>query len=884
LREDYYAFLLQRSGQLWLHIGYGEKGEIYCFDTKTRQYRAFGPAFGDRCVADTNATGSLRAVYAFQYGAPGGLHRTAVSADMRPGDTHLLLPNDTLYDLWIQRDSQVWVAAKGGLIALNPYTGCRTLYTLEAAKRLSTRALRPLSDSMLAVASYGNGLLLFNFSTKKFKTAIRADPGQTNALSADDLDGLHVDKARNLWVSDWGKGLNFFNLDKPKIRQIPLGDVFDLESRRHPTYEKIRGLAEDHLGRIWIATKKIGLFVLENAAASPRVTRFRAGLPERDVLSLFCDRQGTIWVATTAGLFYLDAAAKQFRKVPGSDQLHLHHDCHWQQISDTQILLSCEGFFVIKRETNNTFSATKRAIHPTLDAQFCPYFYQDKTGTLYCNINYAATMALRPGGSLHTLPLNNLRDAWEPPGRDTVWLATTYGLAKLDKKTMSFVLYDESNGLPNQYLYAVLPDAKGFLWLPSNKGILRFNPQTGTAQQLTAADGLFEEASIPKGALRTADGTIWMASPSMLHAFRPEAIRWLNTPPNIQITHLKINDTDADTETYIGESTTLAFPYAENTLSFEFSALEYSDPTNNRLTYRLEGYDQDWVESAPGIPGFARYAHLAPGHYVFQIKAANSDGVWTDAPKCLNIVIHPPFWQTLWFKMTLVVLLALAVWGSTRVYLRRQLQKQRVLIEKQEALQSERNRIAGELHDDLGHGLSGIKAISEMAKQWNLPDENRQQLNKIWLSSMELIEKMGDIIWAIDSGNDTLENLLLAIRAYTAETLDTHGIAGTFQLPESIPKLEMSGERRRNILLLVKECLHNIVKHSGATAVSLHIDLSDGLTLLIRDNGHGFVEKTSGGRGGHGLRNMQKRAQAAGGTLETRNSPQGVTVLFSLKL
>ncbi len=880
IREDYYAFFLESSGQLWLHLGYGEKGHIYRFDTQTKQYERLGPLLGDRCVADTSAGGRLRSIYAFQYGVASGINWTPLLSDRSLGTARLLEPETMPFDVWVQSDTLLWIASRDGLIALNPQASRRTLYSIGTAENTSIRAIKPLSDQFLALASYGQGLLIFDHKNRIFTETIRSRPGWTPSISDDALNGIYLDAARNLWVSDWSFGLNFFNMNKPKIRRIMLGDFYKQRTQTHSPPDQIRAIAEDQQGLIWVATKKSGVFTCTRSTPT-RIVRSTAGLPNGRILSLFCDRQDVVWVAADTGLFYRKKGNDRFQRVPGP--LSLRVDCAWQQIENGQILLSCDGFNSIKRQPTGGYMVEKYPLHPALDTVFCPYFYRDRAGTFYCNVNYAATVVLRPDGSLHTLPLNNLKGCWEDHDGQTIWLATTYGLVKLDQKTLSYTLYDESNGLSNQYLYGVFPDANGLLWLPSNQGILRFDPRSGKAHRLTAADGVWEDAFMPGGALRTASGELWMANRDVINVFRPEDMRFIQTLPQIQIINLKINDIDRPLEVYIGERDALEFPYSENTLSFGFVALEYSDPANNRLMYRLEGYDRDWLELPPGTPGFARYARLEPGSYTFQIKAANSDGVWTPEPKNLRITIHPPFWQTWWFKTAVGLLFALAIWGATRIYLQQQLSKQRALIEKQESLQNERNRIASELHDDIGHGLSKIKAISETAKQWEMPQDRRQQLDKIWMSSMELIEKMGDIIWAVDGGNDTLENLLYTLRAYVHETLETHRIAGTLDLPATIPAVEMSGERRRNILLIIKESLHNIVKHSGATAVVGSVTIQEKLVIQIRDNGHGFVEKTPG-RGGHGLRNMQKRAQAAGGSLEITSSEQGVTMVLSLPL
>ena len=179
------------------------------------------------------------------------------------------------------------------------------------------------------------------------------------------------------------------------------------------------------------------------------------------------------------------------------------------------------------------------------------------------------------------------------------------------------------------------------------------------------------------------------------------------------------------------------------------------------------------------------------------------------------------------------------------------------------AQQEERNRISADMHDDLGAGMTSIRLFSELAKT-KMGETIMPEIEKISASADELLNKMNAIIWSMSSSNDSLGNMVAYIRSYALEYFDNTGITCYITLPENLPELEVSGIIRRNVFLVVKETLNNIVKHSGATEVKIIMQKEpNGLSLLIHDNGKGIdFEKIR--QFGNGLKNMKKRMEDVG--------------------
>ncbi|HWC54172.1 MAG TPA: ATP-binding protein, partial [Chitinophagaceae bacterium] len=221
--------------------------------------------------------------------------------------------------------------------------------------------------------------------------------------------------------------------------------------------------------------------------------------------------------------------------------------------------------------------------------------------------------------------------------------------------------------------------------------------------------------------------------------------------------------------------------------------------------------------------------------------------------------------------------------AAVRFYYKRKLEKTKAILEKQQAIEKERTRIATDMHDDLGAGLSRIKFLSEtigIKKQKDEPIE--EDISKIRDYSHEMIEKMGEIVWALNEKNDSLSDLLAYTRSYAVGYLSQNGISCTVEAPDQLSQDFVSGEFRQNIFLTVKEALHNIVKHSQANHVTLKIKTDTMLEILIQDDGIGFDKKNIRPYS-NGLFNMEKRVKEIGGQISI-TSEKGTIVHISVPL
>jgi signal transduction histidine kinase len=251
--------------------------------------------------------------------------------------------------------------------------------------------------------------------------------------------------------------------------------------------------------------------------------------------------------------------------------------------------------------------------------------------------------------------------------------------------------------------------------------------------------------------------------------------------------------------------------------------------------------------------------------------------------KAVEIEISRAFWQTSFFKVAVLVFILSVGWLVSRRYFRLKIRKQKQEFEKQQAIEKERTRIATDMHDDLGAGLSRIKFLSQSILNKKISDEIiKAELEKITSFSDEMSEKMGEIVWALNEKNDTLADLIAYTRSYAVEYLANHYIKCEAHTPLHLPGTFLTGEMRRNIFLSVKECLHNVVKHAGATRVCFSVQLDGKMRIVIHDNGKG-IDWEHRRAFSNGIQNIEKRMKEVKGEVTFTNE-QGTKVSLAIPL
>lgn len=492
-------------------------------------------------------------------------------------------------------------------------------------------------------------------------------------------------------------------------------------------------------------------------------------------------------------------------------------------------------------------------------------------------------------GNLHSLSVDKLfslcPDASLP--EKYLWIGTDGGgLNRLDLETGLCKVYNTKSGLPNDVVYGILTDEKSNLWLSTNQGISCFNPTTETFINYNVKDGLQSNEFNRFAYCKTTDGCMFFGGVSGFNYFYPSAIKPLNNRPKLLITSIYINNkkepsfnqtTYLNKPAYLTKNITL-LPDA-NVITFEFATTDFIAPTKNRYQYMLAGFDKDWVQA--GNLHMATYTNLDPGSYTFKVRGTNIDGSWNAISESLHIKIAAPWYKSWWF-FTLIFLLICAIG-----YLYYRYRFYRTL-----EIANVRNRIARDLHDEVGSNLSSITIYNNVAMQKSNQPEVETLLQKIGFYSQTSLEAMNDIVWMITTNNDKFENIFSRMREHAINLLDEKCVLH-INFDETLNAQKLQMEERRNFYLIYKEALNNILKYAKCKNVWIELKLMNTLILLrIKDDGIGFemtdkeLSKVRSSNGGNGLINMQNRAAMLQGELTLKSTPGQGTVLvlmFELK-
>ncbi len=464
---------------------------------------------------------------------------------------------------------------------------------------------------------------------------------------------------------------------------------------------------------------------------------------------------------------------------------------------------------------------------------------------------------------------------------DNVWVGTRYeGLYCFRFKDTSLVWqkhFTTKDGLTDNFIVTLNKSGTKTVWAGTQSGLDKISIKNGnfSVEGITRSNNVFE---FVHSLSVSGDHKIWVrgASGSTMRINDEIDNSIKEFKPVLQITSIKTPDTSFNLP-----SDYLAFPYNQNNISFEAAAPTFIDEKQVLFSYQLEGSSNNkW--SIPSTQASFNFINLRPGEYKLNVKAIFPVREYDSQQLSYHFTIQPPWWQTVWFRILSGVVAIVLLLLLMRAYVQRKLQLQRMAMEKQQAIEKERTRIASDMHDDLGAGLSTIRFLGEKINRNTIPPTNKTDIEKIVTNSNELVQKMNEIIWAMNEKNDSLEDLLFYTRSYAVGYCEENDLECHVHLPELVPHRFVSGEVRRNVFLMVKESLHNVVKHSGATQVGIEFQIDENLQVSIKDNGTG-VKKLPYYSGGNGLLNMKKRIQVLGGSINVKNG-SGFTIEFEVPL
>jgi len=578
------------------------------------------------------------------------------------------LADNMINALYTDSTGNLWVGTTNGLDRLDPGGKGFIHYRNDPtfSKSLSYDNVISIYEDrggVLWFGTYGGGANKYDRQRDNF-TYYRHDPKDSGTLSGNFIFPIYIDRKGYAWIGTSNAGLNRFNWATNEVVRYQ----HDPDHRDSLGSNSLRSIAQDFYGMLWIGTAEgLDRFDPETSIFKhyQRDTSNPNSLSANIVYSVYVDRQNTLWVGTFSGLDRFDRETESF----------IHYR---PRTSDRHSLSGGSVNTIYEDREGNVWVGT-------LESGLNKFDRQTQEFTRY---------RFDPDDKL-SLSNDAIQSVYQDR-KGRIWIGTAGGGLNLyHPETDAFTYYLENDGLPNGVVYGILEDKEGYLWLSTNFGISRFDPETGTFRNFDAGDGLqsneFNSTAYAKGK----NGEFYFGGINGLTVFRPENIR--NSPylPQITLTSLTEDDTPIATDTSVETAQNVTLSWPQNSLEFEFAALSYDQPNKNQYAYKLEGFDSNW--HFIGTKRDGRYTNLSGGEYTLLLKASNSDGVWNESPVRIRLTVIPPFWQTIWFRALLGVIAAAIVASGFRLRTKtiqdRNRQLERLVRERTSALETRNQEI-----------------------------------------------------------------------------------------------------------------------------------------------------------------------------------------------
>jgi signal transduction histidine kinase len=436
------------------------------------------------------------------------------------------------------------------------------------------------------------------------------------------------------------------------------------------------------------------------------------------------------------------------------------------------------------------------------------------------------------------------------------------GIFEIDSSLNSKLIEPIENAIEATSLY------KDKIVLTTSENIVLFNPeQPNEVKYFLPSDG-YQNNSFNQRAIQIFGNKLFIGQVNGFSIFDPLVTNVLRENNKILI-----QDVSYYFKGIYILNNKIEFKYNQNTILIRLACTNYLQTDRNVIWYRIN--EQEWISLRMDKELYLN--QLAPGKYKIDFML---DKKLNTGSKILtySFDILPPWYKTWWFRLLLFLSTSALLFGASRYYYANELKKKQLHIEKLEAVEQERQRMSADLHDDIG---SHISTVQLLAKRLSSKDDNDSNY-EFKTSIAELGQKIREVIWVTKSENDSLENFLLYIRKYIVKQLDLADFGVKMNLPAIVPDYNMSSIMRRDLLMCVKECVNNIIKHSQASDVEVECSIVDDvITIVISDNGIGLKNMNSFG---NGLKQMDERLKRYGGAYEIKKENKTVSeIKFKLQ-
>lgn len=771
----------------------------------------------------------------------------------------------------------IFAARSGGLWIPGPtavrrwHHGAWTGDTIptELGSRSRTTEWVEVAKGQVAVRTFDDGLHLLG--TNRAPLHITTKDG----LPSDHISALTEDAEGNIWIGVGDRGLSRLAPRSVQIFAPPDGWLG----------RAVHAVTQGRDGSLWAATEGAGIYRLKNGLW----TRFdeRSGVTNPVVKTLLETGQGRILAGLASGGVL---EFKEDRFEPLLLGASLPHPTALFEDSGKRLWAGGLTGAVVVGQDSPVAQPVTRA--DTFSLVTC--FAESKDGTVWIgSLGFGLgvyrdkrfTVIRREAGlpSDYVWCLHTSTDG-------TLWIGT-YDRGLVRYREGRFAVISAAHGLPGNMVGQIVEDESGALWIGTNGGIARVTRDgldrcaDGQTTRIDAAvydlsDGLTTlglSGGVQSAAGRARDGALWFATNSGLARIDPRQLRPPRPVPPVLIESIRID----------GAETPLAGPPSDRVITvppgsrrveFDYTAASLNSPYRIRFRYLLEGADRQWNEVDSRRTAY--FSYLRPGDYTLRVRLASENDGAEGREAAVRIQVVPYFWETTWFAVMVGASAFLMCGAVLLLFLRNRHRKRLAQLERAQAIERDRTRIAHDLHDEIGSGLTQLSILSHSAiAAATNPEKVTSRLREIESATSVMTEAIDEIVWAVNPRHDSLESLL----AYLGRTVQEFGRRAGHQVHIDIPldlaPLEVTAEERHELYLVMREALHNTAKHANASIIWFSVRREqDVYVFQLDDNGRGFPRESpriAAQRVGVGLESIRCRMERIGGAVSWSNRPEG---------
>jgi signal transduction histidine kinase/ligand-binding sensor domain-containing protein len=774
-----------------------------------------------------------------------------------------LRQSNSYFNSIAQVDSTTWVL--GGRR--------NSLWTIDTRAKTITRWKgHPALGTVTALAACGGALWAGTFENGLFRYDLTSKTWEQFAVSKKDafglkisaIDALFADRQGQLWI--FGPQPFAQVVDQRRLHF----DFWSYETH-HPALHQVSTMYEDG-SFVWIGTETSGLLRRDNR--TQRMEKIPVGT-EQHIYAIQPDASGNIWIGTAGGLYRLDRSSGK--------PVVLQSGLPLPKTAVTALEIDEGGFLLAGTQSEGVWKYNVSKNQPGLVEKWLPgafvwdihrasdasiwiacwgggVFVREADGTFNQFHQNAGTMISDAAITLSEYGSRIVAGTWGDG-------ATVFTMFKREPERH----LRPGSPLPNGFVYGAAAETEAVWWMITNGGLVRVDLERNETRLFGATDGIVSKIFIVNALHRGESGAFYAGATGGMNVFYPENILFPETGGRIVLSSLEIN----------GKPVAALEPAPENTVRFRpdevlvrFSAAltDLHEPQTNRVRYRVKEFGETW--NVLGSDGSIVFTGLRPGRYTLELEGwrRNADG--KQVRRVVHLEMQAPFWKKTWFWLLISGLFTAGVSLLARIYVKSRL-----------AVERTRTRIARDLHDELGGTLSGITnliaAAGKMLERGNDVKTTRY-LSLALEKAQQLQEAMYEVIWAVNPGNDSWQSFLDRIREQLLKSVEGTSISPEFDISGTVPDRDLPLDLRKNLWLMLKELIHNALKHSNATRIQLKWRFEkDSITITLADNGTGF--DTTAASSGNGLQNLRVRAEQSAIALEVSSTPETGT-LWILKI